>query len=233
MKTKKIGRKNLGLLVTGYVAVGLFLLWVGGLTYAYAQGASKDFLWLAGTLSAIGAILFVLYTLIITDRMTKTVAANSALVQDGKIIEVFPEKLEFWKWQFRKLAGGAELITAVPHYLNVGMQLQPITQNPKVRKLSYNINIRVHETPDDVLQLRSLLAPWKSRGIKDVTSLLEFICYEFNERASQELAKFYNPRDLEQQKSFAEAVVSFVKKQLGEKLPFKVQRVSFSLGDPV
>jgi len=199
--------------------------------FAYAHLAGLQTIDLALT-TCVSTTILIIITLFIIGELhdsIMTIRPGSVFVKDKKIIRRFTEKFLCWKWEYEKLLDGVELLTVNPRYVKIDMHLRPITENPKVRDLFYNIVIEIDKTPEQHLALMEFLSKWRVRGVRYVQDVLQFICYELNEEMSKELAKYYNPCDVEQQQKFKNIVVDFIRKRLEYQLPFTIKSVSFSL----
>jgi len=125
--------------------------------------------------------------------------ANSTLVQD------FPEEVYYLVWDraWRSIVKaqkkGAKIVSYAfeDHFFT--SRLNPITPNPKVRHLTFNVHARMGGSTDRLLRLWHFLPRPNSLGWQDA---LESELYEFSEANSQELATFYNPLDKVQQDRF-------------------------------
>lgn len=102
--------------------------------------------------------------------------------------------------------------------------VQPITPNPKVRQIIQNAEISLGGTPESMaaaLQVTSGHTPY---------GWLRYQMFEFQERNSRKLAKFYNPVDESQQKEYYRLVYNFLKRDL-KRGQMKL-KASFELPDP-
>jgi hypothetical protein len=112
-----------------------------------------------------------------------------------------------------------------------------LTENPKVRTFRYSVTPLGIVDPKAYVLTRSR---WKHGGMGEghsiggaevydhVRSVLAYLYYEFQEKHSKELAKFYNPNDEGQQ----QASIAFAQKWFSDefaKMGVKVQASAFSI----
>lgn len=128
-----------------------------------------------------------------------------------------PKGYNYFRWDNRfddyDLLPLAESLTA-------SMSLHPITINPKVRDLRYEVAIECGGSPEDLLLCQQAIQPFPKQlyegGVNEhhrFTQLkpwLEYQLYEFNEQHSVEAAKFYNPLDQNQQEQFQKLLEGFL-----------------------
>lgn len=84
-----------------------------------------------------------------------------------------------------------------------------VTENPKVRNIAYNIKVNKFGSVESFLAHRKTATP--KGGTKEWVA---FWLYEFNEAKSKDVAKFYNPKDLKQQKEFRDLLENFLRPYL-------------------
>lgn len=157
------------------------------------------------------------------ESMTIEFKRKSMVVKDGHILKYFLEYTVLWRDEVSDLLESTVLsYAAVP--CTVTMSLQPITPNPKVRKLSYKVVAEAAGTPEAALQVHELLGKWDS-----VDDCLRYHLYNFQEQKSTALGQFFNPLDSEQQRNFAELVLDFLSPLL-ERTGVIVKTALFNLG---
>jgi len=84
------------------------------------------------------------------------------------------------------------------------MKLHPVTENPKVRDLTYNVMVKTADNPEGaVLYQRTTKGEPPQQWVKRQL-------YEFNEQYSKKLAVFYNPLYDQQQREFDQLVREFL-----------------------
>jgi hypothetical protein len=127
----------------------------------------------------------------------------------------------FWKWRVPSnltIIPFCELITAAEG------RVKPISANPKVRELLYNIVFSTGEIVENIVRA------WSSAGKprtdyslilqkevrKHFDNWLKFQLYEFNETHSQELSTLYNPMDENQQNRFRKMIEDFLVPRMPE-----------------
>jgi hypothetical protein len=137
-----------------------------------------------------------------------------------QVKEVFPYPKQMWT--FDPALAGHDL---VPYKSNgaKSMTLHPITDNPKVRNLTYQVRVKKASLFDTSGRWEAVLLPFNL----DVDTWLEYQLYEFNEMHSKKAARFYNPLDTKQQAEFASMVEEFLKPHL-EAMGGSLVSVSFS-----
>jgi hypothetical protein len=128
------------------------------------------------------------------------------LAQNGAVKMIYSERGWLWKWD--QILRGAKIASYASKEVKVTLNFLPITLNPKVRQLKYEVKLETIDTPACYLLYRDAL------GRKGGEAWLKFQLYEFNEKSSAEIAKLYNPLDDVQQQEFIKLLRSF----LGPKL---------------
>ena len=127
------------------------------------------------------------------------------LDSSGQIKEIFEKEIRFWSWD-QRIKG---LVSYGQRNFSCSMEVSPITENPKVRRLNYRVQLEASGTPDAFLQLKKFLANLKERGFENIENWIEFQLYEFQEKSSQELGKLYNPLKKAQQQTLLELLREF------------------------
>ncbi len=162
--------------------------------------------------SVIGVMLiFVVVFVIPFLGLIKVLPKESFLLgPDQEIRGMFPKKAQLWRWDSQ--LSGASVVSYAAEETKVFMEVKPITDNPKVRDVRYTVIVKAFGTPEKVLAVQQWLA--ENNSHQNVKDFLEFWLYEFNEKHSQDLAVFYNPKDAKQQCLFFRLVAGFFKPHL-------------------
>lgn len=98
------------------------------------------------------------------------------------------------------------------------MSVSPVTDNPKVRKILYDVQLRARLSSEESFrQWFEFLTKDRRIPITDleymwacIKKVLEYELYEFQNARSKEIAELYNPLDQKQQQKFEELVISFL-----------------------
>ena len=103
-----------------------------------------------------------------------------------------------------------------------------ITDNPKTRQISYR-GMPYLVSPEKYFQKSYRKTYGFSEDIRvDMTKVVDYWFYEFNEKNSKQLAQFYNPKDFDQQKRFIRLLVDWMNKRLvQEGIAVEIQSFSF------
>ncbi len=141
-------------------------------------------LWLCSFAYAFGSPLFVNY-----------VGTAVFFDEDGKVTEVVKGPAVCF----------SRCIEHEPRTFSQTGTVTPITENPKVRRLTYAVTSRVV----DIKQYYSTI------GVTEkVQETVQFHLYEFNNARSKELAEFYNPLDPAQRDRLQEIIKGFMDPRL-------------------
>lgn len=149
-----------------------------------------------------GMLIAVFVTLGIGTLGFQRVTPGSLLVSPGSsmmdpVISVFETPVYLSRWDGRlhepfKIVDVSQLAT------QVDLVAHPITDNPKVRNLSCQVEIILPPLGD-----RSQWnAMWVELQGKDPATYAKRLLYDFAEKRSRELSRFYNPLDDVQQQEF-------------------------------
>lgn len=127
-----------------------------------------------------------------------------------------------WPWQSTPSLGSREATTVL-----FGDQAVTslMTDNPKVRKLKYLVKFNLSD-PVKYFRAPERRSAWHNQ--LDLQNRLIYQLYEFNDKRSSELVKFYNPESADQQLSFKEMVKQFLDPVFAED-GVEVLSASFSL----
>jgi hypothetical protein len=200
------------------------------------DGSGAQILCAAAFLIALGIIIYILFPPRPFLKIYKpgTIFIN---LKTNQVICLEEEKI-FWIWE--KPFGPMEearypRITISAEHRHI----QPITANPKVRNLEYQVNFDLRPeycelTPASVQKLWDLRPNWKYWKTNYHTMNLEVgkqirsQLYEFGEVKSKEISIFYNPEDDKQQLAFAKLLKEFMRESM-DNSPFMITGVLFSL----
>jgi len=202
MKEKEIKHSNWAKFSVPVMSViGAMLLFLGmiGLLLIYREGYLNDVIALCSLISiCLGFILSIL-SRIIKGRFVIKVDYSSVLMKDEHVIGILQNPGYFWK----KRVKGVKFLKLSDTIVDIKMQLNPIIANQKMIKLNCKIVCGC-----DRRDISSLNAACKKFGIISIKSnirrFVEDLFYEFQERYSIELSKFYNP--IRQQGEFLKLV---------------------------
>ncbi|MDO8655541.1 MAG: hypothetical protein Q7R48_04020 [bacterium] len=158
--------------------------------------------------------------------------------KDGRLVTVVPDGQALWGWS--QLTKGREIAYLSDKYkLYVGMKVQPITANPKVRELAYTVELAISNNAESMsLYVARFGAPslkMLSQGThqlyfesEEIGKHVQSLLYEFNEYHSKELSKFYNPFDEKQQQEFGQLLRTYVEKDAA-RFGLEIREARFSL----
>ena len=144
--------------------------------------------------------------------------------ENNLVSTVFTEDSHLWPWDIRISGREVKSYSAFIH--TVQMSVSPITENPEVRRLAYNVVVEANGTPEDFLLFgEGFLSfgnsyttvndlSYKILVHSSLNSWLEYQLYEFNDSSSKKLAYFYNPLDKKQQEDFSRLISDFLEPQL-------------------
>ncbi|OHA31304.1 MAG: hypothetical protein A3B11_01655 [Candidatus Taylorbacteria bacterium RIFCSPLOWO2_01_FULL_44_26] len=164
------------------------------------------------------------------------------LAKSGEIRKIFEKPTFMWQKNYDKLSEEAEFLNYdfAKHRSLVAMTVTPITDNPKVRKITYQVQVGWINTPEayaaywkETAEFREGILmgnSWVSNFTRRLDRFVRYNLYDFNEEKSKELARFFNPDRSEQQKEFRDLVQNF----LGEKFKragVQITWAEFSLMD--
>ena len=165
------------------------------------------------------------------------VAYIDTSIAQPQLITSFGPKTKVPKWALSEVRASTFTIATIS--LTIPMNVSPITVNPKVRKLKYEIQFSSgtgNVTAEHMLQLVRQATKVSKQGRVDgdgtlqavLERWLKFHLYNFNEASSRQLAELSNPLDDEQQKAFWDLVIDyFIPIVAGSGL--MVHRASFEL----
>lgn len=180
-----------------------------------------------GIILLVISVVFVFRTTVFLGRfgiLGKMAKKDRLLIKcNGKILKVFSDptgEVIFWWELFGKN------IKSFLWESTINMSTEPITSNPKLRRLNYKIIFGIEQTKVGLSKY------WKKFGINyissDIVNEVRCFLFDFNEERSRELAKFFNPLRKEQQEEFLNLVKDFISPKIQE-LGLEIQTASFSL----
>ncbi len=154
-----------------------------------------------------------------------------------KLVAAYGAQSSAPKWKLADLGGNDFQIKQVS--ISIPMRMQPIADNPKVRRLTYEIQFASATntaSAEHTLQLVTQASKVSNQGRIDgdgslkeaLERWLKYHLYIFNERNSRHLGELFNPLDNEQQKAFWDLINDyFIPIVAGSGL--MVQRAKFDL----
>jgi len=158
--------------------------------------------------------------------MTNTVVSDSLIIlnhngQSQVVQYVGDGSILAWKWDPRfDEQHVAVRVSSLGR--SVGMEVQPITENPKVRTIKYCVFLKFPETTPDWGVL------WDRLDGDTPGIFIKRLLYDFNDQHSKELAKFNNPLRSEQQEEFQQMIENFLAPHLqGLKMSVATARPDF------
>lgn len=123
----------------------------------------------------------------------------------SELVATFPNECLIWKSDERMRG---QVVSYDQVRKEVSLSVSPITDNPKVRKISYKVQVRALGKPESVIPHLEAL-----QG-KKLSEWVKYYLYEFNDKKSKELAQFYNPLDDSQQYRFKRLIRDFLEPHL-------------------
>ncbi len=135
--------------------------------------------------------------------------------EEPQLITSFASRTNVPKWALSHVKASTFTLGSIS--LTIPMNVDPITANPKVRKLKYEIQFSSGTgsvTAEHMLQLVRQATKVSKQGRVDGDRTLEAVLerwlkyhlYNFNEATSRQLAELFNPLDDQQQKAFWDLV---------------------------
>lgn len=111
---------------------------------------------------------------------------------------------------------------SLPLAMSLSSSVQPITENPKVRKLTYTVEIEIdpHYYFDGVKDEEE-----QSNKRNEAARKIKYWLYEFNNENSRKLARFYNPLDQWQASQLSIMLRNYLNKPQRLGKYFKVAKV--------
>lgn len=174
------------------------------------------------------SIVFILCTLPFC--FVKCIEGSQALVVRDRIIRTFSKDTVVWRWRWIQwldettdgadpLAWAACLIRYSKRWTEVSLSAHPITENPKVRALRIKVTIWTRGEPEDILALERTIGvlPFDFQSDASFCPLeepLKSLLYEFIEKHSKDLGRFYNPCSKEQQEGFQKLALDYLREHL-------------------
>ena len=159
------------------------------------------------------------------------------ILLNGKVIK-FDEKgkvvaqSDFWVICYNNCTNASAETIVESH-------VQPITDNPKVRRITYNIQVQVIDwqkffdrtgvKPDQRYRFLPVAIPGTETNKQAMQNKVLYFLYEFNNSNSKELAQFYNPLAEDQRLKLEVLLSSYLNPNL-EPFGLKMTRlISFSV----
>ncbi|MEK7575352.1 MAG: hypothetical protein AAB511_03955 [Patescibacteria group bacterium] len=121
-----------------------------------------------------------------------------------------------------RLNGYRDMVSFAPSVSTIKMSVSPITENPKVMRIGYTIEIQT------VPNVSGFVRIWKEGGFTKAEKFVEMQLFDFQFAHSRELAKFNNPLRSEQQNEFRKLVLEFLKPKI-EDSGIKIRSINFNL----
>ncbi|MDP3992904.1 MAG: hypothetical protein Q8Q05_01680 [bacterium] len=158
--------------------------------------------------------------------------------KEGKLLEEVKEGQALWRWA--PTARGRYIVQAGPFYATTyEMKVQPITSNPKVRDLHYEVGVAIRSGTDAYSRFLATFGdpgldgdPMSGRPLRleseKARTFVRSLLYDFNEEHSRDLAEYYNPLDETQQAKFASLVRPYLKDKLTA-VGLEIRSIRFSL----
>ncbi|MFH0873728.1 MAG: hypothetical protein V1846_02700 [Candidatus Komeilibacteria bacterium] len=169
-------------------------------------------------------ILGLTFAIPMTCVKTHYVASVRLALPDKNVADVEWTTVHLWSWDPRVDARHNKWVSLADWQQSAGMKVQPITDNPKVRNLEYRVSWE-YPTETDLEGWTTLLTELKGETPQTYMSRQ---LYEFDEKHSRELAKFYNPLDGYQQTEFRDLLMKFMWPTL-QKSNLRIVEATFSL----
>ena len=148
------------------------------------------------------------------------------LTKDRRAVLVLERRMYFWWWELKHLLKTSWFEPIYLHRQNIDMRVAPITANPKVRDVIYQVVVAPIVTIEGVQQLVDQKLMDKQARDAFVRSLL----YDFNNDHSTQIGELYNPCRAEQQDAFYQLVRGFLEPHLSP-TGLKIVDASFSCRD--
>lgn len=202
------------------VVGGIFFLWL----------SRKYESWRVNRVSAVALIsgFSIMLCVIMTSTISVWYVVSEAYVfnQEGEILFDIPSNKSVWR---NSLPAGAIVVEKQPMFFTSSSSLNPITSNPKVRRLSYTVTFALpidqdaiaayigwsHNTWDtDLVREFQAIPPFRMSD--EMLSYVEGLLYDLNEKRSKDLSEFFNPKRQSQQDEFQDLVMSEISDDLGK-----------------
>jgi len=117
-------------------------------------------------------------------------------------VAVFDNNLRIEKLSMKEPVWCLDKCSSTVRFMNVVSKVSPITNNPKVRRLSYTVRVEIVDLHDYFNSI-GLKPKHGTNSLFTENAVIfqrtvEYELYEFNNTHSKELAAFYNPLDRKQ-----------------------------------
>src|SRR3989338_2561949 len=178
-------------------------------------------------LSFLSFILLVTGLITAFDRIKKgTIVVKAGTGEEVRRYDSFV-MIPIWR---RSDFAGLDMYVLTNTAFNVVMRVEPITENPKVRRIDYGVKVRSPYTVAGWRAFEKVVIGDSRFG--DAETFLRFHLYNFNEAESKELAKLYNTLDPDQQAAFSKKVAEYVVEKLAlSSLTFESAHFNLVIGE--
>ena len=138
------------------------------------------------------------------------VGSNSTVVtfENDRVI-THPNGLFIWE-------GSSNFANLDMGWKSFGSGVSVVTENPKVRRIHYELFARVKYPADFYIKEYRRSFSRENEADDELRKLVDYQIYDFNNIHSKELAQFYNPLDEEQNKQLKELLESYFNERLAE-----------------
>lgn len=109
----------------------------------------------------------------------------------------------------------------------LGIAVSPITDNPKVRNLSYSLSFTRPADVKAIIFTQKMGEDWQQIFHDQILSWL----YEYNERNSKSLSHYYNPYSTDQQAKFQKQIKGYLEPLMKEKYQDNIELKSVTFSD--
>ncbi|MFA6535902.1 MAG: hypothetical protein WCT25_00550 [Candidatus Paceibacterota bacterium] len=202
----------------------------------FSHGRSRRVMFFATvlSLSILSMVLVLLGTLppvLLSEFRFETVKPMTMLEnREGHVLRIFRHgefvrrsDLKLWTGQ------GYHLTDYHEQTVEVAMVVRPVTENPKVQQISYQIVYSEGGSPRAKVQATAFKRKMGAeRHLGSIADCVRFHLYNFQFQNSKELAKFSNPMDYEQQIAFEKMVRAYLEPKLAEGW-VRIRSVQFQL----
>lgn len=177
--------------------------------------------------------------------LTEYKAGTILLNKKTKKITYFSQKTCLWFWENDKLYPSQDITKCI--FSDVGVYCEqrcvnPITENPKVRNLGYTVEFKIQDcllkqTEESIQERYNLFGADSiakfSIYLKDIPMVyvsknIKSALFEFSEKYSKIISKFYNPEDDKQQAEFAGLLSEYLKDEVSNSV-FLISEIKFYL----
>jgi hypothetical protein len=148
----------------------------------------------------------------ITFLKTDVIYGHTIVLDDkGEVINEFQKGGEFWRKRWEKYCQGREVVDFAYYGISTEMKCAPITDNPKVREISYAVRASAYTSVEEFLIQRRRFGGGSACEVsRAAEEKIRELLYDFNNDHSRELATFSNPLRAEQQGKFQDLVFGYL-----------------------